>query len=54
MSLSKWLKTKTVQTRSPTIAGLPDLAKAQSMTEALLTQVANDSVEENIFNSEIF
>ncbi|KAH3718034.1 hypothetical protein DPMN_060832 [Dreissena polymorpha] len=49
MSLSKWLKTGTVQTRSPTIAGLPDPAKAQSTTElALLTQAANDSVEEMV------
>ncbi|KAH3696097.1 hypothetical protein DPMN_083560 [Dreissena polymorpha] len=48
MALSKWLKTGTVQTRSPTIAGLLDPAKAQSTTEALLTQAANDSVAEMV------
>ena len=48
MSLSKWLKMRTVQTRSPTIAGLPDPSKAQSTTAALLTQAANDAVEEMV------
>ncbi|KAH3797843.1 hypothetical protein DPMN_151431 [Dreissena polymorpha] len=48
MSFLNWLKTGTVQTRSPTIAGLPDPAKAQSTTEALLTQTANVSLEEMV------
>ncbi|KAH3863818.1 hypothetical protein DPMN_026818 [Dreissena polymorpha] len=48
MSLSKWLKTGTVQTRSPTIAGLPDPAKALSRTEALLRQAAYDAVEDMV------
>ena len=48
MSLSKWLKTGTVQTLSPTIAGLPYPAKTQSTTEALLTQAVNDAVEEMV------
>ncbi|KAH3871339.1 hypothetical protein DPMN_034537 [Dreissena polymorpha] len=48
MSLSKWLKTGTVQTRSPTMADFPDPAKALSTTEALLTQAANDAVEEMV------
>jgi len=48
MSLSKWLKTGTVPTRSPSMAGLPDPAKALSTTEALLTQAANDAVEEMV------
>ncbi|KAH3827703.1 hypothetical protein DPMN_129644, partial [Dreissena polymorpha] len=43
---SERLKKGKVQTFSPTIAGLPDPAKAQSTTEALLTVSANDSVEE--------
>ncbi|KAH3780913.1 hypothetical protein DPMN_158738 [Dreissena polymorpha] len=48
MSLSQWLKTGTVPTRSPTMAGLPDPANALSTTEALLTQAANDAVEEMV------
>ena len=48
MSLSQWLKTGTVPTRSPTMAGLPDPAKALSTTEAILTQAANDAVEEMV------
>jgi hypothetical protein len=39
MSLTQWLKTGKVQTRSPSLPGLPDPADSQNPREAVTVQV---------------
>jgi hypothetical protein len=39
MSLTQWLKTGKIQTRSPSVAGLPEPAEALTASDAIATQV---------------
>ncbi|XP_063400328.1 uncharacterized protein LOC134684939 [Mytilus trossulus] len=45
MSLTQWLKTGSVKTRTPVTPGLPDPAECISTQDALIVQTANDAVD---------
>ncbi|XP_052813032.1 uncharacterized protein LOC128240432 [Mya arenaria] len=45
MTLRAWLKTGTVETRAPSLPGLPNPSEATTEQEAVTTQEANNAVE---------